>query len=69
MSRDKRNFFQKNCTGNLSEQGNGGFFELEGRKKVQIGGRGNSVRNREKLTEQGGDSHRKGAKRTRRGQG
>ena len=26
MSRDKRNFFQKNCTGNLSEQEKGEFL-------------------------------------------
>ena len=62
MSRDIRKLFQKNVRGKLSEQGNGGFFEQEDRKKVQIGGRGNSVRNREKPTEQGEESHRKRAK-------
>ena len=61
MSRDIRKLFQKNVRGKLSEQGNGGIFEQED-KKCANRSRGNSVRNREKPTEQGGESHRKGAK-------
>lgn len=62
MSRDIRKLFQKNVRGKLSEQGNGGFFEQEDRKMCGQDDRKNSVRNREKPTEQGGESHRKGAK-------
>lgn len=69
MSRDIRKLFQKNVRGKLSEQGNGGFFELEGRKKVQIGGRGNSVRGRENRLKRADKRAEKGVKRTRRGQG
>lgn len=51
MSRDIRKLFQKNVRGKLSEQGNGGFFELEGRKMCGQDDRKNSVRGREKPTE------------------
>ena len=47
MSRDIRKLFQKNVRGKLSEQGNGGFFELEGRKMCGQDDRKNSVRGRE----------------------
>ena len=69
MSRDIRKLFQKNVRGKLSEQGNGGFFEQEDRKKVQIGGRGNSVRSMGKPPQKGGESHRKGSKKNAQGAG
>ena len=46
---------------------NGGFFEQEDRKKVQIGGRGNSVRSMGKPPQKGGESHRKGSKKNAQG--